>query len=836
MSAVKLDYPPMTPYLPYRYFDAGAGVFVNSKSLGFALEIPTFSGANEEIVTRIHNFLMDKVADSRTSDSWFSKSVSGFQGYDFGIYLYASDKIGWALDTLDDKRDDIFGKINKISKAFLNHSRVYGVKNNLGLNLRLRDYRAFLVVSTPATRYKKELAQELIELREDVLNTFKGAKVLDDAALLLITRSLLNPDNKSHLEPIQVDKTQTLDEQALDSNFELEHHENRLIVKHSKYDKNESATLVNLSLERLPNQFALWQTPDSYFNLTKPQDAIGCPFLISLHFRLEPYAKSKDEAQKKFLKNDKMANSPMGRIFASYQGLAQDWGAIRSGLEDKQFKLAKVFYNLMLISDEANYKKDRDLAIESFQGNGIKLKCQNKTQLQSLISLIPFNMSEGCFEDLRLYRRIRTMTTVNVVDLLPIVSDPSGAVDAGAFFSTYRNQCFLFDPFYLAGTANANIAIAGFSGGGKSFLLQHILYNIISRDGIVFVIDIGGSYKKLTQLLARYIKASYINAASLKLSPFAHLKSKEDLTANIEQLVNLLSIMASPNASVDQSVKVAMSSAISEAFNQHGPDTLIDHVIEEMRVIAQVEQHSEREILKAAFNLKKYASDSPDGEVFNGSSQLDPEARLVVLEMGEFEAKPDLKAVVMYSIIMNITQRIYRSDRSTPKMCLIDEAWRLLKSDNEAAANFIAEGFKTVRKHGGLFCTIVQHLNEYIDNVMAHAIWDNSNFKLILRPEATAFETFLQKHPNILSVLETKMVRGFGEAKDQGFSSALLKYGQGSFYLRLSVDPFSRVLFSTEPKEFQAVKDLMKEGHGLEEAVMRVAKARYPQECEELGL
>ena len=843
MAAINLKYPSFSPYLPFRYFDSDAKIFVNAASIGFAIEIPTLTGANEDEVTRINNFLMDKIPDSREGAdealsirSIISKLTPSFTGFDFGIYLYGSDKIGWALDSIDDHRDDVFGKVNQRFKSFLKHSCQHGVPNQMGLNLRLRDYRAFIFVSTPTKRYNKALANQLVDLREDLLSTFKGSRILDDEAFLTVVRSWLNPDTSTHYESVETDKTLTLDQQALDLSFELNSdHPDRLIVAHTKDNKQTQTTLVNLSLERLPDQFALWQTSDNYFNLSKPGNAIGCPFLISLHFRLEPFAKSKDRAHKRFRENDKMANSPMGKLFTSYKYQAQDWSGVREGLDDSQFKLAQVFYNVLLFTNEARYKIDRDLAIESFQTNNIKLTCQQRTQTQSLCSIIPFNISEGCFEDLKLYRRLRTMTTINVADLMPVVADPSGA-NSGAFFSTYRNQTFLFDPFALAGTGNANIAIAGYSGGGKSFLIQHIVYNILSDDGIVFIIDVGGSYQKLTQLLSQYIKASYINASTLKMSLFAHLKSEQDLQEYGEQIVDLFAIMIEPKADLSKTVKVALNKAVTRAFKAHLSDTQIDHVVDELKKIAKEETHSTNAIEQAAFNLSDFNADTQNGTFFNGFSQFDPQAKLIVLEMGDFDASPDLKSVVLYAMIMNINQRIYRADRSIKKVCLIDEAWRLLKSENKAVANFIENGYRTIRKHGGLFCTVVQHLKDYIENIMASAIWANSTFKLILRPEPSEFREFLQKYPKILSPLEAKMVGGFDEAKNQGFSSALLKYGQGSFYLRLIVDPFSRVLFSTEPKEFQAVDDLMAQGVSLEEAVMMVAKARFAKECEELGL
>jgi len=58
----------------------------------------------------------------------------------------------------------------------------------------------------------------------------------------------------------------------------------------------------------------------------------------------------------------------------------------------------------------------------------------------------------------------------------------------------------------------------------------------------------------------------------------------------------------------------------------------------------------------------------------------------------------------------------------------------------------------------------------------------------------------------------------------------MVQAGATYSFHRLFVDPFARVLFSTAPEEFQAVKDLQEQGLPLDQAISQVAKANYPQD------
>lgn len=82
-------------------------------------------------------------------------------------------------------------------------------------------------------------------------------------------------------------------------------------------------------------------------------------------------------------------------------------------------------------------------------------------------------------------------------------------------------------------------------------------------------------------------------------------------------------------------------------------------------------------------------------------------------ELGGLQDKPDLLVAVMFSLIIYIEDKMYRTPRSLKKCCTIDEGWKLLNFKNEKVGQFIETGYRTVRRHRGAFITISQNIKDF---------------------------------------------------------------------------------------------------------------------------
>ncbi|ELY2004159.1 type IV secretion system protein TraC, partial [Aeromonas salmonicida] len=162
----------------------------------------------------------------------------------------------------------------------------------------------------------------------------------------------------------------------------------------------------------------------------------------------------------------------------------------------------------------------------------------------------------------------------------------------------------------------------------------------------------------------------------------------------------------------------------------------------------------------------------------------------------------------------------------------------LLNFKNDKVGSFIETGYRTVRRHTGSFITISQNIKDFdADDASsaAKAAWGNSAFKVVLKQDASEFKIYNQNRPNQFSELERLAISRFGDAKDQWFSSFMLRINDTSSFHRLFVDPLSRAMFSSNGKDFEFLQQRRAEGVDIHDAVYELALLRFPDEMEALA-
>ncbi|CAL7962401.1 conjugal transfer ATP-binding protein TraC [Gammaproteobacteria bacterium] len=540
--------------------------------------------------------------------------------------------------------------------------------------------------------------------------------------------------------------------------------------------------------------------------------------------RLIPQVDAKSKAQSMYLSMDKKAKSAYAKYISGTQETALEWKKMRDDLASDTIRLAQVYFNLVLFSNDGEEKKDESSAVSSYRYNGIELFNTRYMQLQSFLATLPFMMSEGMFHDLKVAGRLKTLTTWNLANLLPLVADFK-MCRKGVLLSSFRNQINFFDMYsdYLP-AANYNIAVAATSGAGKSFLVQNILSYVLSINGRCFVIDLGHSYKKFCEIVG----GTYLEYHSLRLNPFSNI---HNINESSEKIRDLLSILASPSGMLDDVQEEYLRQAVIDAWNSKNNATNIDDIIAVLRKLNSAKtDRKDIRINDLVVLLERYSTKGPYPNIFNDYSVIAPDASFVVLELGELENKPDLMKAVLFALILNIEEQMYQSPRNQPKMVVIDEAWRLLSGDNKAAARFIEKGYRTARRHYGSFVTITQSIEDFQKSDEAKACWNCSDIKVIMLQNSKAFDDFMLSHKDYFDPYVTNLIKNFKEARNNGFSEFMLQTGRIQSFCRLFVDPFSRVMFSSAGKEFTAVEEYQKQGLSMTESILKVAQENYGNE------
>lgn len=841
------SYPSLTSLLPWREFDEKSKLFINTRSVGFMLEVAPLAGANQQVVQALDD-LMRKKLPRRTPVT---------------VLMVASKCVGDMLEnglSRDMWKGDMAPQLNAITKAYWERSALKGLANEREYPLYLRNYRVFLVYAHPGTGGLKSM-DEVAQLRETVRVSLMSASMdtrrVGASEFLSIIREQLNyrPGQVStaseHWNP-----EQELHRQCVDTSTEMEVHPDYLrlttstkagdrAVEEGAVSTVASTRIVNMQLTKVPKQFALWQAADNLQNMRFPDLGIPCPFLLSWTICVEEQVSSQNEAFRKEQDMGKKANSSYGKLFPNTQRTYEEWRDLRMGLASNEIAMCSFNLNLTLFTPDSDSGQQRcELsAINVFRKNDLEMSAPRYQQLRNWLTSLPFVMQEGLWDDMKHMNATLRCKSFNAVNLMPVVAERQMS-PRGIPLATYRNQLAFFDMFDEEnGSTNFNIGVTGTSGAGKSFLIQGILREVLNAQGFAWVIDMGGSYKNY----CRQAGGAYLDGATLRFNPFANLTDLS-LKESVEGIAGLMAVLASPEGKLDEVSEAILQKAVVAAYAARKNKARIDDVVGYLKSDAVRKEYGEQPTIINRINelvllLDRWCTWGSDGEYFNSDNPtLDGETRFTVLELLSLESRPQLLSAVLYSLILAIQEKMYHSPRSLKKLAIIDEAWRLFSGQNPHAARFIETGYRTVRRHRGAFITITQGIKDFTGlpdkpaPSAAAAAWDNSGTKITLLQDAKAFKTYLNASPDQFTEMETQIIRGFAKARLTGFSSVMISMGEQSSFYRVFVDPVTRAMFSTTGEDYEWMTEAQKAGATSEEAAYLLASEphMYQAEMQEL--
>lgn len=818
------DLPSIKSILPYGFVNE-EGLFVNRNSMGFGFNLLPMAGADESLAKTLAELFKNKLT----------------AGTDCTVLLY---KQPWLLKSLEQnyqhilQRGDIYSELAKLNLNYHLNAIASGYKNERNIPASLCDYQGFLFISRQRA---PEVEAELLALREDFASELKVAgfsfSPCEAYEFKVLMRALISPNfnEQSWPDVTDIEPEAFLNEGIANPSTVYAIEDSAINL--SLLDKDgqmQKAKIVNCEITSFPkSEFALWQTPDLFANLLRPEQGIQCPFLISFTIRGVNQEKMRTSAKARAKSLRANNNSIQTFMNPGMNEETAEWQFVHEEASKGELHLYPTFYNLTLYTSGEKEREHVAKAIASFRQMGFSLVQSRCKQWLRFLGSLPFILTDNLFSSLELLGLTKKLSNANVANLLPVVADFKGA-SGGLILPTYRHQLFYLDSFddRSLPITNYNSLIVASPGSGKSFFQQAQILDGLSRGQQIFVIDLGESYKHLCKLVG----GTYIDAATLVLNPFTlfdfdgvtEIKG-ENVNDHI-QIRDLLAIMASPHEPLDKVQKALLLDAALEAWRQHGKKTKMDDVLASLRRLLQKEESKDDQRLKdLLILLDRYGSHGIYGSMFNSETPLLTNSKFVVLEMGALESNPELLTIVMFVMIVIIQGQFYHSDRRIKKRCIIDEAWRFLTNgSNPICANFIEQGFRTARKHSGGFTVIVHNLIDTLRTIQGQAIAAGSDTHIIMRQGG--FRDFIESHPKHFTPLEIAMIESFGEAKGQGFSDMLIKFGKVSSFHRYFCDPFSRVLFSTAGEEFGEIEALLSQGVPLVEAVRIVAQKYYGEE------
>lgn len=804
-------YPSFSDLLPYQYYDSESKLFFNTSNAGLLYRITPLTGANEKLAEQLDTILRTKIGHEFTLQ----------------LILVKHNQVGHQIDAVT--RQFSGGEFENLQllgenlKNFYQKAAVHGFDTNTTIQPRITHSECFILIDKEKRGDEKKLKACFGLFKTSFEASLLAAKIgfcqggVTDF-LKLLDFYLHNNADSIYPKPVVYDNTQILKHQVVGHDFDLNHEKKGLLISDVDTQGKTFETAVSiLTMDALPAKYHLWDNINNSSNIFHPEQNIPCNHIISVVYVVDEQVKAQGRANRKTRDLDKKAKSDYALHVPGTEEQSHAWRNFRDDLSTGKTCSVKMLYNVLLFSRPDEKERDVEAAVSAFAYNGIKLALCRRMQLPYFLVSMPFLFTGNLTKDFSLPTMMWPISSWNAVQYMPAIADWSG-VGKGILLPTIREQFACIDPFSGAFGTNYNIAVTGTSGGGKSFFIQMLMLNILFNGGDIFIIDVGGSYRKLCEALG----GTYLEYSNLAMNPFTHVV---DIMREIDDIISLFELLSCPRLGASDDDTGTLREAILAAFAKQGNKTQIDDVQQELLSLYKEDRETYPSARILSKNIERYCSKSEHGKAFNAPSQLSPDAKIIVVDLKEIENNESIRAPVLLSVISQFQRRMFNSDRSMQKMCVIDEAWSFFTGD-AIAANFITKGFRTGRRHKASFVTITQGIDDYYEFQEARAAWENSALKLVfLQEEAPLLEH--QKKHETFSDYEINLLKAFPKARDAGFSQVLVKAGGISSFHRLFVDPFTRVLLSSDGDDYQAVLDYVGQGMPFLAAVTRVASEHY---------
>ena len=389
--------------------------------------------------------------------------------------------------------------------------------------------------------------------------------------------------------------------------------------------------------------------------------------------------------------------------------------------------------------------------------------------------------------------------------LAPIFGPPVGTPKSGhlgkaalAILETPWRTPYHYDLFQ--GDVGHTLVL-GATGAGKSFALNFLLVQALQYDPRVLILDLGGSYRWLTQFLGGgYLELSPEGSGGFRLRPFslpAGERSFQFLTGWISRLLRIGGW--TPGGEDPSEIRARVEDLYAFAPPRRTLGTLVRSLPSRMWP-ALGRWHGEGA-------WARYFDNPADGE------DLDFEDWQVIDLAGAAEHE-DLCEAALFYLLERLRLALENPDETARvKLMVVDEAWRYLQ--DPAVLSYLAEAAKTWRKKNAALVMATQSAVDVTGTAGAEALLESMPTKLFLAnpelPEKAA-ETFR------LNPSEVETIRGLIPKREL----YLRRTGQAAV-LRLEVDPASYWLYTSSPVDARKRAEAVGQ-YGLAEALEHLSR------------
>lgn len=451
----------------------------------------------------------------------------------------------------------------------------------------------------------------------------------------------------------------------------------------------------------------------------------------------------------------------------------------------------------------------------------------NFRQEQALLSALPIvSLDKKLFE-----RSKRNILTTSVASCYPFTSfemcDDNGILLG---VNKHNNSLIIVDIFNSRVYKNANMAILGTSGAGKTFTMQLMALRMRRKNIQVFIIaplkghefhracsNIGGEFIQISPASKNCINVMEIRKTDSSANDILDgpQTEKSELAAKIQRLHIFFSLLI-PDMTHEE--RQLLDEALIQTYKKKG----ITHNNSSLYDPENPKQYKKMPILEDVYDILKSNPDTHrlanimnrlvhgSASTFNQQTNVNLDNKYTVLDISELTG--DLLTVGMFVALDYVWDKA-KEDRTAEKAIFIDETWQLIgAASNRLAAEFVLEIFKIIRGYGGSAICATQDLNDFFaleDGKYGKGIINNSKTKIVLNledEEAMRVQSILH-----LSEAETMAITHF----ERG--NGLISTNNNNVTVEFKASELERELITTDRMELKRLLERERQKHQLSE-------------------
>ncbi|MFT6441355.1 MAG: type IV secretory pathway VirB4 component, partial [Salibacteraceae bacterium] len=371
------------------------------------------------------------------------------------------------------------------------------------------------------------------------------------------------------------------------------------------------------------------------------------------------------------------------------------------------------------------------------------------------------------------------------------------------------------------------------TGGGKTFLVAHILDQCFWNNDVIFLVDVGGSYKKVTEVNnGVYVDSSSIE--NLKFNPFLdcyvengqYNPSKDERGIADAMYLDFMATLICATWKGEGYTGPEEYSAIRKAIElyfDYVNENSIEACYDTFHTYLLEEFTNDEEKFAKFIPLGKYAvimdSFTKKGEygyLLNSKNTLDINNRWVTFDLVGVINKPKIKTPVTL-LVMQLFERIRTRWYGHNVRMFIEEAVDFLQGG--LFSSYIAGLYRKIRKYGGQVFIITQSIEflDSLDDLSKDSILGNSEIKILLDHSKTGASKEKLQRILKLSDSETELLDHQTPLGGSNYKLPFIKFGsRPGFLARHEVSEKTFMVYQTNAKMMKRVNEIIERSGSLE--------------------